>query len=137
MKIAPFFIAVVTLLFASCEQEIEVEIPETPPKIMINSTLVPYELPNGKYLGVELRGSRHIFDSTSNTLITNAIVLLYTDSIFMDTLKYEEDAQFYSLGFPPLDGPKAGESYQISVSAPAIPTCMPKPLFPKKLKLTR
>ena len=135
MKIAPLFIAIVTLFLVACEQEMEVDIPETPPKIMINSTLVPYLPPHGKYLGVELRGSRHIFDSTSNTLITNAMVLLYRDSIFMDTLKYEEDAQFYPLEFPPLDGPNAGESYQISVSAPGYTSVYAQTTIPKKIEI--
>lgn len=135
MKIAPFFIAVIFLFLASCEQEIEVDIPDTPPKIMINATLVPYELPNGKYLGVELRGSRHIFDSTSNTLITDALVLLYRDSIFMDTLKYEETFQFYPLGFAPLDGPKAGERYQIAVSAPGYANVYARTIIPQKVEI--
>lgn len=137
MKITPFFIAVITLLLLSCEQEIEVDIPHTPPKIMINATLVPYELPNGKYLGVELRGSRHIFDSTSNTLITNALVLLYRDSNFMDTLKYDHVFQFYPVGYAALDGPMAGERYQISVSAPGYSDVYSQTIIPQKVYIDK
>ncbi len=135
MKITPFFIAVITLLLVSCEQEIEVDIPHNPPKIMINATLVPYALPYGKYLGVELRGSRHIFDSTSNTLITNALVLLYRDSVFMDTLKYDPAFQFYPLGFAILDGPKAGESYKIAASAPGYDNVYARTIIPPKVEI--
>lgn len=135
MKIVSFFIAMVSMFLFSCEQEIEVDIPETPPKIVINAMLESYTLPNATRLGLELHGSRHIFDSTSNTLITNAVVLLYRDSIFMDTLKYDEETQFYPLGFSPLDGPKAGESYQIAVSAPGYTSVYAQTTIPQKVEI--
>lgn len=121
----------------SCEKEIHVTIPDRVPRIVINATLVPYTLPSGKYLGVNVSSSKHIFDSTTNTQLSNAIVLLYKNNLFVDTLhcKSMDNPGFYPLGFNPMAGPETGETYKLVVSTDGFETVNAKTTIPPKIEI--
>jgi hypothetical protein len=121
----------------SCEKEVSIPIPEKEPKLVVDATLVPYSLPNAKYLGVNVTSSRHIFDSTTDTQITDATVLLYKNSVFVDTLKYssENDVNFFPLGYGAMDGPKAGETFQIKVSSPGYEAVNAETFIPNYIEI--
>jgi hypothetical protein len=74
----------------SCDvtMEIEVDIPSKPPKLVINSTLVPWSIPGMKQLGIDVSSTTHIFDTSEYNPVTDATVLLFKNGEFVDTLKY-------------------------------------------------
>jgi hypothetical protein len=137
MKLYQIIFLLVPFIMFSCEKEIQVTIPDRVPRLVINATLVPYTLPSGKYLGVNVSSSKHIFDSTTNTQLSNAIVLLYRNNLFFDTLHYKlvDNRSFYPLGFNPLAGPETGETYKLVVSADGFETVNAKTIIPPKVEI--
>jgi hypothetical protein len=133
-KVSVLYILSIFLL--SCTKEITIEIPEKPASLVIESLLVPYSV-NGKYLGIKVTGSQHIFDTTTMEPITNATILLYKDGVLKDTLEYDPspDISFYPLGFGPMQGPLAGEAYRVEVSAPGYKSVYAETLIPEKVRL--
>lgn len=96
------------LFFISCSKEIEIKIPEKKPKIVVNSTLVPFTLPAPKSLYLNIQNSATIFDTTKDNTIKNAIVLLYSNGIFFDTVHYVDSVRNYPIkqSFNPIAGDK-------------------------------
>lgn len=126
------------LFLISCDKEITLEVPETEPVLVIHSTLVPYSFPLGKYLGVEISGSRNIFDTTSFSSIDNALVLLYKNgNPEADTLKCEEyqNKYFFSMGYSPTQGPLTGESFRLEVSVPGYQSVSAETTIPQKVNI--
>lgn len=125
-----FFILVV--FHFACSKEISIEIPEKQPKLVIEATLVPYSA-NGKHLGVTVKTSRHIFDTSSAKPITNAEVLIFKNGGLLVSPDYDSIYQFYPLGFGPMQGPLAGETYRIEVSAPGYKKVFAETHIPEKV----
>lgn len=88
-------------IISSCTKQFTIEIAEKPAKLVIESTLVPY-LVNGKYLGVRILSSQHIFDTTSAIHNANAEVLLYKNGNLMANIQYDCNVQLYPLLTCPL-----------------------------------
>ncbi len=138
-NIAFFLVSVLCILsvfLLSCTKEITIEIPVRPVGLVIESLLVPYSV-NGKYLGIKVSGSHHIFDTTTIEPIANATILLYKNEVLKDTLVYDPTPQisFYPLGFGPMQGPLAGEAYRIEVSAPGYKSVYAETLIPEKVSI--
>jgi len=72
-------------LFFGCEMDVEVAIPEQPPKLVVISTLVPWSS-NPKFLGVEVYSSKHIFNEAENKPVDNATVRIYRNGDFFRQL---------------------------------------------------
>jgi hypothetical protein len=140
MKTFDIFIVIILYLSSatliSCSKEITIEIPETPPSLVIESLLVPY-MTNGKHLGVKVSASRHIFDTATTEPIINATILLYKDGVLMDTLVYDSTPHisFYPLGFGPMQGPMPGETYSIEVSVPGHESVYAETHIPEKVSI--
>ena len=64
-------------LFISCAKEIKIKIPERPPMLVVNSTLVPFTLPVPKALYLDIQSSAPVFDTTKNRIVKNATVDLF------------------------------------------------------------
>ncbi len=93
------FVLIITLSIASCTKDLEIDIPEKENKLVIYSTLVPFTFPQPKQLRVDVTSTKHIFDTTRNT-IKDATVLLYNNNL-TDTLRYIDSLGFYPLNFHP------------------------------------
>lgn len=125
---------VFAMLLFSCSKEISVDIPEKPTRLVVESTLVPYTT-NGKYLGIKVSSSQHIFDTASTMPVINAEVLLYKDGALMASLVYDSAQQFYPLGFGPMQGPLAGESYRLEVSATEYQSVYAETYIPARVSI--
>lgn len=126
----------ISITVLSCTKEISVDIPKSKPKLVIESTLVPYSN-NSKSLGVKVTSSRSIFSSSTVEPITDATVLLYKNEAFMDTLVYDSStyAMFYPIVFGSMQGPLAGETYRIEVSSPGFSSVEAETLIPEKVSI--
>ncbi len=125
-----------SLLF-SCNiiTEIEVDIPLKPPKLVINSTLVPSSVPGMKYLGIEVTTTTHIFDTSEIKPVTDATVLFYKNGEYVDTLEYETKSGLYPLGYGPFKGPLPEDVYSIEVSAPGYDKVYAQTTIPEKVEI--
>ncbi|MBW6479488.1 MAG: DUF4249 domain-containing protein [Bacteroidales bacterium] len=132
-----FFCAFLAFFLSSCgkELEIEIEIPANNPKLVVNSTLVPYSLPGGKYLGIELGSSTSIFDTVTHNSIIDASVLLFKNNDFKDTLQYNPDNGLYSFGYGPFEGPSIGDKYTIEVFAEGYEQVWAETKIPEKVEI--
>ena len=126
-------------LIISCEiiTEIEVDIPSKPPKLVINSTLVPWSIPGTKQLGIEISGTTHIFDTSEYKPVTDATVLLFKNGEFVDTINYVDTLQNrpYPVDYAPFSGPLPGDTYSIEVSAPGYEKVYAKTTIPEKVEI--
>lgn len=126
----------ILITILSCTKEISIDIPKRKPQLVIESTLVPYSS-NSKSLGVKVTSTRSIFNSSTVEPITDAIVLLYKNGVFMDTLVYDSSnyAKFYPCGFGPMQGPLAGEVYRIKVSSEGFNSVEAETVIPEKVSI--
>ncbi len=120
----------------SCSKEISIDVPEKPARLVLESTLVPYST-NGKYLGIRISSSQHIFDTASLMPVTNAEVLLYRDGTFMASLEFDTSShsKFYPLGFGPMQGPLPCETYRVEVSATGYQSVYASTHIPEKVSI--
>jgi len=132
-----FFCAFLAFFLSSCgkELEIEIEIPANNPKLVVNSTLVPYSLPGGKYLGIELGSSTSIFDTVTHNSIIDASVLLFKNNDFIDTLQYNPDNGLYSFGYGPFEGPSIGDKYAIQIFAEGYEQVWAETKIPEEVEI--
>ncbi|HEX8331256.1 MAG TPA: DUF4249 domain-containing protein [Segetibacter sp.] len=87
-----FFACLIIILATSCEQDIIIDIPPQPVKLVVNGivrTTTPFRVTIGKTAGV--------LDtiSVSRNRVTDAIVQLYENNILKDTLVYEASSGSY------------------------------------------
>ena len=126
-------------LIISCEitSEIELDIPSKPPKLVINSNLVPWSIPGMKQLGIEISSTYHIFDTSEYKSVTDATVLLFKNGEFVDTIKYVDTLQNrpYPVDYAPFSGPLPGDTYSIEVSAPGYEKVYAKTTIPEKVEI--
>jgi hypothetical protein len=125
-------------LLSSCgkEMEIEIDIREKPASLVVNSTLVPFNVPIPKFLGIELSSSISIFDTISPSPIKNATVLLYKNNVFVDTLQYNSNHKMYPLGYTkPFEGPLPGDIYEINILAEGFRQISAKTTIPEKVEI--
>jgi hypothetical protein len=132
-----FLIIFLSSAFFACEMDVEVDIPEKPPRLVVTSTLVPWSA-NSWFLGVEVFSSRHIFDESANLPIDNATVRVYRDGDFFGQLSYlsNDNYSFFPFGFPALQGPLPGETYRVEVSAPGFEPVWAETTIPQPVAIT-
>jgi hypothetical protein len=136
--VSPILVFTFCFLITSCgkEQVIKIEIPEKPPSLVVNSTLVPYNLPIPQYLGVELSSSTSIFDTINPSPVKNAFVLLFKNNNFVDTLQYDSINKMYPLGYnKPFAGPLPGDTYEINIIAEGFRPISAKTTIPEKVEI--
>jgi hypothetical protein len=104
----------VALWFVSCEQIIEIDLPEHDPVLVINSTFTPdstWAASVTKSQGIQVPG-RHID-------VVDATVLILENGAVIDTLRHDQGEIYTSArGTRPL----AGHSYTLQASAPGYET---------------
>jgi len=108
------FLLTAFLLFISCTKEIEIEIPEQEPKLVIYSTIEPLLFPHPKSLRVSLQQSAHISDTASYP-VNDALILYYENDSLKDTLKCVDSTGTYPITKGLGDYPVQGNSYAIKV----------------------
>lgn len=111
--IFPLFV----LLLNSCEQDANVDVPETEPKLVISCFIMPQD----SFIHAEISKSNPIFSSSSATggPVTDATVTIYGNSTSVQ-LVYNSMSGMYEVptsAFPVI----AGNEYKIVVSAPGVP----------------
>lgn len=118
-----------------CDTSIEFDIPEKPKVLVVNSTLVPSTLPGVKFLKIDVDYSFYVFDTISETKVTDAKILLYRNGILEDTLLYDSTSQGYELGYLAFQGPIAGDIYDIEVHATGFPVAYSSTFIPEKVAI--
>lgn len=123
-------ICIVCLIFLSCSEEIEIDIPANEAKLTVYCTLVPFTIPP-KNLRLDIQSSVHIFDTTKNVKITDATVLLYSNSNSPDTIQYNNDLQNYFANF----SPKTGDSLHVEVLKEGYKSVLAYTIIPNKVDI--
>ncbi len=125
---------IIFLIFVSfsCTKEVIIDIPSQNPSLVVYSTLVPFTLPNPKFLTISLQGTKHIYDSASYQ-VENATILFSKNNNLPDTLEYAD-----SLGCYPLNRlfPKAGDKYSITIQKEGFKTIYAQTTIPSKVLIT-
>src|SRR5262245_33917185 len=109
-------IATTVFIFSSCERETRIAIPPQTPKLVLESRQaqnVPPETWISRTRGVTdplPQGGQ-----TDPYLVKNAVVLLFEDGVFKDTLRFNNNTHRYK---STLSNVLAGKTYKIVVSAP-------------------
>jgi hypothetical protein len=98
------------LFLASCEQVIEIDLPEQTPQLVVNCSFKPDSMWSAR-----VTTSTSIQDANGPQPFTNALVLIKENGLVIDTLVHDsEDVYRAVLGTMP----QAGHSYSIEASAP-------------------
>jgi hypothetical protein len=130
-------IALFFVFMAGCITDIEIEIPEIEPRLVLSSALSPwdFETGGGKQNGVAIYPSRHIFDDSPLMPVTNATVKLYRNGLFFQDLPYDSEnhLRFYTVYYPPLQGPMPGEAFRVEVSAPGFEPVYAETVIPSSV----
>jgi hypothetical protein len=97
------------LIFASCETIIDLDIPQKPPSIVVNTFFNPDSI-----WSVELSKSQHILDNAALSVITDASVKIFNGSTLVEQLEHTSGGKYVSVSGK---FPKANISYRIEVSS--------------------
>ena len=111
------------LLFA-CEQDIEIEIKDDTPKIVLNGWLRSGEVPT-----IRLNESLGVLSNSENPPISNAEVQLYENEELIGLMVMDEAGKYVMPSFIV----KAGSSYQVKVTAANFPDVEAEVEVPYKL----
>jgi hypothetical protein len=112
-----FYISIFAFVFTSCETVVDVDVPETPPKLVVNAFLNPHD----PFIRVNVRSSIPLFGTTEVTdwqTVDDAVVVL-TGPGGSVTIPYVEQDAVYMLPATEIQI-IAGETYRIDVSAPGF-----------------
>jgi hypothetical protein len=119
MKKNILFLLIATIIITSCERNVEVNIPEKPPVLVLNGLLQ-----KGDTISVVVGKSRHILSPaisgnlSESYAVKNAIPVVFVNNIPVDTLKYLPAEYLYRS----LKGTTIGSAsaYTIKVMAPGF-----------------
>ena len=100
-----FFLLGFLLLFISCEEETEIDIPRSEPQIAVSSILIP-----NKEIEVYIFQSIHVLD-TKDIPVTNAVVTLFSGNHLQEVLEYDSAGIYRSQNIKP----EKGCNYSIEV----------------------
>lgn len=93
MKISLFILIVIISI--SCTKEIEIEIPDKQISLVVFSAIFPFDEEHDmSYLTVDVSSTKNIYDS-SNTTISDALILYYKNNLLVDTLEYLDSIKSY------------------------------------------
>lgn len=112
------------LLFISCTKEVEVELPEFTPSLVVSSLFT-----SDSILKISLNKTQPIFDNRA-TNITNASIFLFEDEIIIDTFFLDETV-YRSKIFP-----KPNKDYSFKINTPEFKNVYGNDLLPNKPVLT-
>jgi len=97
-------IATLLLLFFSCTEEVEIDIPKKPSKLVINSLFTPFILPYPKQFIVYIEKSTDLLDTITKTKVAGATVIIFESDSILETLTFDENfGYYYSSNFHPLE----------------------------------
>jgi len=99
----------VVLLSTSCETIVDIDYPDTPPEITVNSIFHPQST-----FEVHLSEARSVRDRGEPPNITNATVDIYKNGERIETLQHADNGLYRS----PYTRPVAGSTYEVRISAP-------------------
>lgn len=107
--------AAVILMMASCEKDIDVDVPQQDARLVVNSVNVL-----GERIKLKLGHTVPILNYTGGveTNIPDALVLLYENEELADTMAYEPD----ELGYVSRIASKQGHAYRVRVTAQGYPS---------------
>ncbi|NOZ46575.1 MAG: DUF4249 domain-containing protein [Chlorobi bacterium] len=111
-------------LIFSCTKEIEVKIPKEEQKLVVNSFFTP-----DKNIEVHVSQSAYIYDTVSLP-VNNAIVKLYANNNFIDTLTFQSKGIYLS-NIKPVTGKK----YRLNVAADGYTDVTTFDKIPEKTKI--
>lgn len=109
------YIAAIILFFSSCERETRVNIPPHTPLLVAESQQGQNSFPQARIS--RSRGVTEpspIYGQSDPYLINNAILLLYENDIFKDSLKYNSASEKYKAVTAKI---QAGKTYKLTLSA--------------------
>ncbi len=107
MKTTLFIPLTLVAFLLGCETVVDIQIPLEPPKLVINSTLVP-----GEFMHVHVSQSQHILDESEFKMVGGAIIDIYEDGTLLTTLPDSAGGNYISA----IHKPTPGKTYRISVS---------------------
>jgi hypothetical protein len=102
------YLIVITIMFASCETIVKVDIPEHKPSIVVNSVIDPSEK-----FQIHLSKSLGSLDSAPLSNIDNAEVEVYENDVFIEKLTFEQYGYYSSSNI----SAKLGRNYKIIAKA--------------------
>ncbi len=116
------FISVILFVFLlGCETVVDIQIPLEPPKLVINSTLVPDE-----FINVHVSQSQHILDDSEFWPVTGATVEIFENEALLTTLPDSANGRYIS----GIHKSKAGKMYQVIVSKSGFESAAAEVLIP-------
>lgn len=115
----------ITMVFASCEQVITVDLPTTPPRLVVNSYFEPDSV-----FKVHVSKSANILDNAELQNISNATVIVTGPSGFREQLNYTGEGNYESAS-----GPSIGQTYAIDVSAPNFESVSASDKIPEEIEI--
>ena len=129
-KVIFFFLLI--FIINSCTKEINIDLPEKEPKLVINSFFIPFTLPYPKSFNVKVNQSSPLLDTTTVKSIADATVIISSGNQ-IDTMKYDDSLNYYDLGFT---FPETGKNYQLKVIKSGFKTVTSNDVIPDRVKMT-
>jgi len=115
------------ILLAACQQEVEVDLPDPAPRLVINSLFTPDSL-----FTVRVYSSRPVLDTQNYAVPENAAVTLYEEEGEVETLPYDPARRWFR---SPSFKPAAGKSYRVRVTAPGFPEVTARSNVPRPVPI--
>ena len=103
------------LVFAACEQVIEIDLPEHTPQLVLNATFSPDSL-----IYAQVSASKHLQDTAYLRSVNNAKVVVYENGVLWDSLTFAPGSGFDAPHYRSSRLPVAGRTYRVQVSAPGF-----------------
>lgn len=107
MKMKLFTTLTFTAFLLGCETVVDIQIPLEPPKLVINSTLVP-----GEFFNIHVSQSQHILFDNDYRPVDGATVEIYENETLLTTLPDSTRGNYISA----VHKPKPGKRYEVRVS---------------------
>ncbi|HOZ30246.1 MAG TPA: DUF4249 domain-containing protein [Bacteroidales bacterium] len=99
-------IVLLIVLGISCEKTIEIDLDDAKIRLVVNAELNP-----DSTIKVNVTRSRHILDNAEIEAVSDAVVKLFEDDVFIGNLTYESRG-FYTINYKPIIGKK----YKVEVT---------------------
>jgi hypothetical protein len=110
---------VVVFVVVSCERETQIDIPRQDPKLVAESRQGQGDRPEARISRTRsTTDPMPPYGASDPNIVKNAIVLLYENDVFRDTLKYDVAEEKYKA---PTATVAAGKTYKLVATAPGFP----------------
>ncbi len=120
-----FSLFILSSLFYSCQKQVEIQIPKSPPKLVVNCLFTQDSI-----FKVQLASSSYIFDTTYR-YIDNATVNLFANNILIEKLNYKGKGKYETATYTPNTHIK----YRIEISAEGYETVFASSELPPKVQI--